>query len=292
MTLECTGERFLPEMGAEISFEHRVRYLFAKEFIKNKKVLDVPSGEGYGSFELSKVAGSVTGIDISKAAVDHATSKYKNNNLNFNISSMACLSAFSDEEFDVITCFEGIEHVSKDIQKLALKEFRRVLKQDGILIISSPNKRVYSDISGYNNPYHLAEYYYSDMKLELENFFQFVQFLGQSNLTSSMLIKEDDPIIQSRLLPSDSSGKALAFDINDSLYFICVCSNSPKEISSLGLLDIKKEMEVEKNKYFQSQIDKTIEQMNSQFQLTLNEIYNSKSWRITLPLRKLRKLFT
>ncbi len=62
--LEWTGERFLPRVeGAQINYEHLHRYAFAAELVKDKKVLDLACGEGYGPYMLSREAESVIGVD-------------------------------------------------------------------------------------------------------------------------------------------------------------------------------------------------------------------------------------
>ena len=86
--LEWTDERYLPFVdtkisGAEIHYEHLHRYAFAAQFVKGKKVLDLASGEGYGSYMLSKEAELVIGIEIDERTVKHASSKYISDNLEF-----------------------------------------------------------------------------------------------------------------------------------------------------------------------------------------------------------------
>src|SRR5438093_10255188 len=74
--IEWTGERYVPWMeGAEIGYEHLHRYAFATQFVRNKRVLDLASGEGYGSNLLAKTAKQVVGIDIDEQAVRHAANK-------------------------------------------------------------------------------------------------------------------------------------------------------------------------------------------------------------------------
>ena len=58
--LEWTGERYSPFVelkisGAEIHYELLHRYYFALHFVKDKKVLDLACGEGYGSYILSNI---------------------------------------------------------------------------------------------------------------------------------------------------------------------------------------------------------------------------------------------
>ena len=63
--MEFTGERFLPECLGEIAMEHYHRYFFATAFIAGKDVLDIASGEGYGTHILSHYASHVTGVDVT-----------------------------------------------------------------------------------------------------------------------------------------------------------------------------------------------------------------------------------
>ena len=76
MTLTFTGERFLPSCEGEMIYEHWHRYLFARQYVAGKRVLDVASGEGYGSAMMAAQAASVTGVDISPEAVKHASEPY------------------------------------------------------------------------------------------------------------------------------------------------------------------------------------------------------------------------
>src|SRR5574344_122099 len=90
-TLEMTGERFIPGMGEDITLEHMHRYLVARELARGKIVLDIASGEGYGSYLLSGVATSVTGVDIAEEAVRHAQAKYAAHNLKYIQGSAAAI---------------------------------------------------------------------------------------------------------------------------------------------------------------------------------------------------------
>src|SRR5258706_14388083 len=111
--MEYTGERFLPwEMNAQARYEHYHRYIMALPFVKEKKVLDLASGEGYGTALLASVAARATGLDIDAKAIAHANTQYTRNNLDFLQGSIHDIPIM-DQAFDVITCFEAIEHVSE-----------------------------------------------------------------------------------------------------------------------------------------------------------------------------------
>ena len=182
--LEWTGERFLPWIeGAQIHYEHLHRYAFAAQFVKGRKVLDLACGEGYGSYMMAQEADSVVGVDIDERAINHAQSKYLRKGLHFIKGSITEIPIEGEREFDVIVCFEAIEHV-KDHDKL-LSEVKRLIKDDGVFIVSTPNKAIYTDKLQYRNPFHLKELYFNELEPLLRQHFKNVRFLGQRISTGS-----------------------------------------------------------------------------------------------------------
>ena len=110
--LKWTGERYVPEMEPGIIHqEHLHRYRFAAEFIKDKVVLDLACGEGYGSFLMAEFAKKVVGLDIDKETIEHASSKYCKANLEFITGSMIKVPIDNEKVFDAIVCFESLEHI-------------------------------------------------------------------------------------------------------------------------------------------------------------------------------------
>ena len=53
--MEVTGERFMPDYPGDWSPEHYHRYFLARELVEGKRVLDIASGEGYGSAILAQL---------------------------------------------------------------------------------------------------------------------------------------------------------------------------------------------------------------------------------------------
>ena len=110
--LEWTGERFLPWLKeSTIAYEHLHRYAYATALVKDKRVLDLACGEGYGSKMLKEAASSVVGVDLDESTVRHATAKYSSENLQFVTGSITEVPLKGDHSFDVIVCFEAIEHI-------------------------------------------------------------------------------------------------------------------------------------------------------------------------------------
>ena len=61
-----------------------------------------------------------------------------------------------------------------------IAEIARVLKPQGTLILSSPDKKEYSDIPHYTNPYHVKELYYEELLNLLSGHFQNIQFMANA----------------------------------------------------------------------------------------------------------------
>jgi SAM-dependent methyltransferase len=189
--LEFTGERFVPGLPGEIAHEHWHRYAFARRFVTGKRVLDVASGEGYGSLLLAAVADNVIGVDVDPGAVAHARATYaQQSNVRFECASAAALP-LADASVDAVVSFETIEHLPRAIQPAMLAEIARVLIPDGILLLSAPNPVEYSDARGYRNPFHLHEPTRAELDALLAVGFPSRRWFRQRRYFGSALWSED-----------------------------------------------------------------------------------------------------
>jgi len=188
--MESTEERFMPEWKGIIELEHFHRYYFVINQIdlKNKKVLDIASGEGYGSNILSRYAQSVIGVDLSNEAVVHAKNKYKCDNLQY-IQGDAAKIPLEDESVDVVVSFETIEHHDKHTEMLV--EIKRVLKSNGVLIMSSPDKYYFTDLPDFKNEFHVKELYYSEFRKLISSYFNRTFFFSQRTFGGSIIALDD-----------------------------------------------------------------------------------------------------
>ena len=160
----------------QIILEHFHRYLLAKRFCEGKTVLDIACGEGYGSRILAEVATQVTGVDIDDKTVRQAAAKYKNHNILFKKGDAVRIPV-DDNSIDVVVSFETLEHLAA--QHEMMKEFKRVLRNDGLVIISTPDKKYYSDETGFRNEFHLKELYSGEFRQLLEKYFSPVRLFSQ-----------------------------------------------------------------------------------------------------------------
>ena len=142
---------------------HIARYLLAKDFVAGKSVLDVACGEGYGSYLLKQWgAKSVVGVDIDSGSIELAKSLFNADDLEFYSSNAEDLVFIESESFDIVVSFETIEHV--DDPTKYLHEIKRVVKDDGLLIISCPNDHYYYPSSAVSNPFHKRKFTFEEFK--------------------------------------------------------------------------------------------------------------------------------
>jgi GT2 family glycosyltransferase/SAM-dependent methyltransferase/glycosyltransferase involved in cell wall biosynthesis len=169
----------------QVVYEHFHRYLWAARLMGSRRVLDLGSGEGFGAAILAETAERVLGVDVDERTVEHSRLNYAGPNLEFELGTALDLSAHADGSFDAIVAFEIIEHVREQQQVLA--EVTRLLSDDGILVMSTPDRRTYSEASGQVNPFHEHELTLDEFLELLNGHFPHVASWGQRTITGSHL---------------------------------------------------------------------------------------------------------
>ena len=180
-------ERLSPGTVSMSSVEHLHRYALAAEICGGKDVLDIASGEGYGSNLLAQTAKTVAGVDISAEAIDQAKAKYIRPNLRF-FQGAADAIPLGDSSIDVVVSFETLEHHDKHEEMLA--EIKRILRPNGLLVISTPDKRFYSDIPQYKNEFHVKELYTDEFRALLSKFFSRHRLQFQISSYGTLVVPE------------------------------------------------------------------------------------------------------
>lgn len=190
-----TGERMIPGNATKrIENDHKERYFYILKLLEKKKglnILDLACGEGYGSEILSNIVDSkVTGVDISHEAICHAIKKYKKNNLEY---FKGDAQNFGENDiYDVVISFETIEHVSSYNEVIA--NYHRILKKNGVLFISSPNRKMTSlnAKSLHDKPeniFHTQEFTINELAEILEKFgFEIENVVGQRYFIYSKIL--------------------------------------------------------------------------------------------------------
>lgn len=224
-------ESFSPEMAGEVYIEHLHRYVAAAELCRDKSVLDVSCGEGYGSYILAQQAHSVFGLDIRQEKLKQARIKYEEQkNLHF-ITSRCDQLPVAASTFDVAVSFETIEHILE--QEDYLSELKRLLRPNGQLIISTPNKKVYRQFTGGANPFHPAELDEYEFVSMVKRHFSKVLILNQQVVTVSLVAPAEIlagaavtpfQVYEENSLNEVSSKRAL----KDLMYTLIVASNGEK----------------------------------------------------------------
>lgn len=226
--LPWTGERFLPTLDGNIAFEHLHRYALACLLARNKAVLDIASGEGYGSRLLSTVATHVTGVDIDERSVAHATRRYPATNLVFRQGS--CLEIPADDgAFELVVSFETIEHV--DDHHAVYREFTRVLAPNGTLVVSCPEKSVYSDAPGYVNPFHEHELYLNEFADLNRAYFRHCTVMQQKIVHGSAICPTENADAQHCAFVGvlgNAQQMHLGPKLHAAVYNLAICSNAGK----------------------------------------------------------------
>ncbi len=143
--LQPTGERVIEDayqhsIGAYTIYAmHAASYAFVENMCKNKVVLDLGCGSGYGTERISNVARTTYGVDISQEAVDYARDKYRKDNLHFQKVDIDEHLPFADNTFDVVLSFQVIEHVQDD--EAYVRQANRVLAPNGVFVVITPDRK-------------------------------------------------------------------------------------------------------------------------------------------------------
>ena len=117
------------------------KLLFDAYITPGMSILDLGVGGGRTTPYLSSIAGRYVGIDYAGEMIDVCRKKFPQ--LEFQLGNAADLSRFLSSRFDaVVMAFNGMDYVVPDEARFrALREIRRVLKPEGVLIFSSHNPR-------------------------------------------------------------------------------------------------------------------------------------------------------
>ena len=128
-------------------------------------------------------ASEVIGVDNAEAIVE-AVQRGLPRRVHVIHGDVSRLDLPSDS-FDMVVCFEVIEHVQDT--DAVLDELTRVLRPDGLLAISSPNRDTYPP----GNPHHVHEFQPDELRKALQARFANVQIVRQHGFLTSAILDED-----------------------------------------------------------------------------------------------------
>lgn len=287
--MKYTGERMIPshDKGVLVYGEHIVRYQASATLVKNKIVLDIASGSGYGTKILADSgAKKVYGVDISKEAIEYAKKNYNAKNIEYRVGDAAEIP-LEDNSMDVVVSFETIEHVPK--YEAFMKEICRVLKSDGVLIVSTPNDEEYPE----GNEYHVHEFEIDEFKQLIKSNFKNHELYYQGAYVSSGVFAKTG--FEKEWTNNVNLVKAIEQPSKKVVYLTAVCSNGAlpvlEPIVSLAA-PWNDRGHAEYIRGFENKIEaqeNEINNLKNEIDATKSEINNmrsSKSWRYTEILRK------
>ena len=304
-------ERFVPGTadGELIEVEHLARYVWASQLVAGRSVLDAGCGVGYGSALLARAgATDVVGIDLSARAVEAARAGAPENAA-FVTGDLHELP-FEDGRFDVVVCFEVIEHVEGQDDVIA--ELARVLASDGVLAISSPNREVYPA----GNPHHLHEYVPEELRAALAGRFAHVELRRQHAWVASAVLDDAQAADESVEVRDDLSvAKGVRREAGSEPYTIALAGREPLPriagtvvLGSIADAVLGAELERAREALAREQarartelaaLQRVEAELRQDAATLLSElddkraelrgVYASASWRLTVPLRRAKR---
>jgi SAM-dependent methyltransferase len=167
-------ERLRNDPASELWGEHRSRYRFAAQFAADQTVLDVASGAGFGLQMLRQAGGRPVGLDYDGGALAEVRRLEWDAPL---VHGDATRLPLADGSIDLVVSFETLEHVP-DAEAM-VREIRRVLRPNGRLVLSTPNRAFGPSERHTGNPFHVREFTADELRELLCRSFPNVRLYGQ-----------------------------------------------------------------------------------------------------------------
>lgn len=146
----------------------RLDWVLSFGSVRERSVLDVGCGGGIFSEALAKQGATVVGIDAEASAIQVASEHAKDLNLPLTYVATS-IEAFHGEAFDIITCFELLEHV--DEPQRVIKEAANRLKPGGLLFLSTINRTA----KAYVSAIVMAEYVLRIVSRQTHDYAKFIR---------------------------------------------------------------------------------------------------------------------
>ncbi len=204
--------------GSLIFAEHLTRYQSALPFVADKVVLDIASGSGYGTKLLAEAAAQAYGVDADAGAVDYARTKFSAANVEFRHGDAVAIP-LDDNSVDVVVSFETIEHIEN--YRRFMGEIKRVLRPNGIALISTPNDLEFAE----GNHYHLHEFVYQELLDLVGEYFRHTDSYFQGTW-KYVAVGTEQVLSNEGEIPCPTSNLA-PLSREKMLYFYLVCSDAP-----------------------------------------------------------------
>ncbi|WP_314704030.1 class I SAM-dependent methyltransferase [Campylobacter rectus] len=251
------------------------------------KALDIGCGRGEWISLLNENGFNARGIDINESMVKVASQKGLNAAIN---DALGELRSLDENSLDIITAFQVVEHIKFDDVLELIKEAKRVLAPCGILILETPNPE---NIMVGTQWFYLDATHKSPIPCELLSFA--THYYG---LERNFIFKTNEKS------PSEYERDMGIFDVFESVspdYSVIAQKNGDQSelfdeafavMPGVNLAQISASYNNKFDKLKQ-QVDGVLNAYIKRYEATqneLNDMLNSKSWRITKPLRVSMKI--
>lgn len=165
-------------------------YEFARPYAEGRKVLDAACGAGHGVRHLAEsFSGFLVGFDLSPEALRYARRLVPSEEVSFCCGDILKIP-FQKESFDIVTSFQVVEHLFPgDAVKNYFGEIRRILKKEGLFLISTLNR---NKTSHGLNPFHVKEYTGEEFEALVRYYFPASEFFGLSVSERYLVLRESE----------------------------------------------------------------------------------------------------
>lgn len=203
-------------------------------------MLDIACGEGYGSNIMADAAKEVVGIDLDEETINEARLKYKKPNIRYLAGSATKIPIAENYSFDLIISFETLEHIDEQEQVAFLKEVKRLLKPEGVFVVSTPDRNVYG-----GNPFHKKEFTENEFVEFIKSYFKYSTLFGQKSYFMSYIFRENsvEPIKECRVISGEKNRLFLTDEALRPTLLLALCSDREAAIATAiqpgVLLDVK-----------------------------------------------------
>lgn len=251
------------------------------------KALDIGCGRGEWISLLNENGFNARGIDINESMVKVASQK----GLNAAVNDALCeLKSLEENSLDIITAFQVVEHIKFDDVLELIKEAKRVLAPCGILILETPNPE---NIMVGTQWFYLDATHKNPIPCELLSFA--THYYG---LERNFIFKTNEKS------PSEYERDMGLFDVFEGVspdYSVIAQKNGDQSelfdeafavMPGVNLAQISASYNNKFDKLKQ-QVDGVLNAYIQRYEAAqneLNDMLNSKSWRITKPLRVSMKI--
>jgi 2-polyprenyl-3-methyl-5-hydroxy-6-metoxy-1,4-benzoquinol methylase len=159
---QLTGKSNLPIHPKHLIKKKHPDYF--KLFNKHDFLLDLGCHQGEISYRVAPLVNKIIAVDCDKKALERANAQKQNGmDIDFKYLDLEKKLPFKNGQFNVVLFLDVLEHLNQRHQ--AMMEVYRILKKDGYLILSLPNRETKwkqlqkkAEIFYYSDPDHKIEF--------------------------------------------------------------------------------------------------------------------------------------